>query len=170
MVSAGNRCTLPAGLRRVMCAAATMGLAAGLMTVAAPAWAGRISPDTCSGYGCDGQSPYSTGCINGSEIPYDLPLTNSIGQSAGRVRLWYSPSCRTVWATIYDAPSPDGTGEGWADIHRNSDNHRFTCDIPQGFSSCWTYMLYDGGVTSHAHAEYTPGTISGTASATTPNF
>jgi hypothetical protein len=31
-------------------------------------------------------------------------------------------------------------------------------------------MLYDGGVTSHAHAEYTPGTINGTASATTPNF
>lgn len=170
MVNAGIRRISPAALRRIMGAAATASLVAGFMTVAAPASAGQVKPATCSGYSCDGQSPYSTGCINGSEIPYDLPLTNSIGQSAGRVRLWYSPTCRTVWATIYDAPSPDGTGEGWADIHRNSDNHRFTCYIPQGSSSCWTYMLYDGGVTSHAHAEYTPGTIYGTASATTPNF
>lgn len=170
MVNVGIRRISPAALRRIMGAAATGALAAGFMAVAAPASAGQVRPATCSGYSCDGQSPYSTGCINGSEIPYDLPLTNSIGQSAGRVRLWYSPTCRTVWATIYNAPSPDGTGEGWADIHRNSDNHRFTCYIPQGSSSCWTYMLYDGGVTSHAHAEYTPGTIYGTASATTPNF
>jgi hypothetical protein len=166
MANVRSRRTLPSALRRVLYAIGAACLVAGFMTAAAiPA-----SAATCSGYGCDGQNPYGAGCFNGSEVVYDLALTNSIGQSAGRVRLWYSPSCRTVWATIYNAPSPDGAGEGWADIHRNSDNDRFDCSIPQGASSCYTAMLYDGGTTSHAHAEYTPGTIYGTASATTPNF
>jgi Protein of unknown function (DUF2690) len=126
---------------------------------------------TCSGYGCDGQNPYGSGCFTGSEIEYNTELVDPLGQPVGAyVRLWYSPTCRTVWATIYDAPSPDGTGEGWADIHRNSDNDRFTCEIPQNASSCYTLMLYDGGVTSHAHGEWTPGTFPGTATATTPDF
>ena len=146
--------------------------AAGLLAggaVAASASTSRVAA-TCSGYGCDGQNPYGTGCFSGSEIIYDLPLVDAAGIPNGRVRLWYSPGCRTVWASIYDAPAGDGAGQGSADIHRNSDNHRFDCGIPAGKSSCYTAMLYDGGVTSHAHAVFSPGTSPGTASATTPNF
>lgn len=152
--------------RRMLPAFAAVSLTAGLLNVAT---ATSAFAATCSGYGCDGQNPYGAGCFTGSIVVDDEPLVNQFGQSAGRVRLHYSPACRTVWGSIYDAPSPDGTGQGWADIHRNSDNHRFDCAVPVNQSSCYTSMLYDGGVTSHAHAEYSPGTIANT-SATTINY
>ena len=149
-------------------AAAALGALA-MTTAALIATASSASAATCSGYGCDGQNPYGAGCFTGSEIIDDKPLTNSAGQTDGRVRLHYSPTCRTVWASIYDAPADSGEA-GDADIHRNSDNHRFDCTVPAGSSSCYTAMLYDGGVTSHAHAEWSPGTLPGVFSATTVNY
>lgn len=152
------------GRRRAASAFAAVSLAAGFLNVAAATSA--FAAVTCSGYGCDGQNPYGTGCITGSSVVDDRPLVNQFGQSAGRVRLHYSPACHTVWGSIYNAPSPDGTGEGWADIHRNSDNHRFNCEVPINQSSCYTAMLYDFHVTSHAHAEFSPGNIANTSATT----
>lgn len=151
------------GRRRAASVFAAVSLAAGVLNVAT---ATSAFAATCSGYGCDGQNPYGAGCFSGSVVVDDRPLVNQFGQSAGRVRLHYSSACRTVWGSIYNAPSPDGTGQGWADIHRNSDNHRFDCAVPINQSSCYTAMLYDGGVTSHAHAEYSPGTIANTSATT----
>lgn len=107
-------------------------------------------PDaTCSGYGCDGQNPYGAGCFTGSRVVDDkeLPVVHS------HVRLHYSPACRTVWASIYNAARSPGATAALADIHRNSDKHRYTCDVPDKQSSCYTKMLYDGGTTSHAYGE-----------------
>ena len=60
---------------------ATMGVA--LLSYAAPAAA-----VSCSGYGCDGRSPYSTGCITGSIVVADDPLYDPSGYyTYGRVRL-----------------------------------------------------------------------------------
>lgn len=172
--------TLPVLLRRILWAVATAALA-GTLAVATPASAafatagpGALGPRpavSCSGYGCDGQNPYGSGCFNSSEIIYNVQLTDGLGQGVGAyVRLWYSTTCRTVWASMYNAPYTSGGGQGDADIHRNSDNHRFDCQVPLNESSCYTAMLYDGGTTSHAHATYNSGTFPGTAQATTPDF
>lgn len=152
-----------AGRRRALSVFAAVSMAAGVLNVAA---ATSAFAATCSGYGCDGQNPYGAGCFTGSFVVDDEPLVNGFGQSAGRVRLHYSPACRTTWGSIYDAPAPDGTGQGSAEIHRNSDGRQYTCEIPANQSSCYTAMVYDGNVTSYAYAMYSPGTIANTSGRT----
>ncbi len=130
-------------IRRVAAMAAGTLLAATLMTTIAP------DASATSGFGYDGQNPYGTGCINGSSVVDDKAL----GATGAHVRLHYSPACRTVWASIYNAtaPEPGNSAGGHADIHRNSDSHRFDCQVTAGSGgSCYTAMLYDGGTTSHA--------------------
>lgn len=122
--------------------------------------AGPAAAVTCSGYGCDRQNPYGSGCQTGSVVKYDVPL--GMGP---RVRLHYSAACRTVWASIYDVPS------GWqsyADVHRNSDGLELYC-YPGSYSSCYTNMLYDGGVTSHAYGWVSFGS-GGTEAVATPDY
>jgi hypothetical protein len=182
MINAGRWRTLAVSLRRVLWAAGAAGLAGTLlaggtpasaaMVAAAPGAAGPRAAVSCSGDGCDGQNPYGSGCFNsGGEVIYNVQLTDGLGQGVGAyVRLWYSTTCRTVWASMYNAPYSSGGGQGDADIHRNSDNHRFDCTVPLNESSCYTAMLYDGGTTSHAHATFNSGTFPGTAQATTPDF
>ncbi|HEY2579312.1 MAG TPA: DUF2690 domain-containing protein [Streptosporangiaceae bacterium] len=166
------------GWHRLGRAAAAAGLAAAVITTGTPASAamatasagaaGLTAAVSCSGYGCDGQNPYGSGCFTGSKVIDDVLLTSPGGTSYGpRVRLWYSPACHTVWASMYDAPYEGAEGPGDADIHRNSDNSRYDCSVPLNDSSCYTNMLYDGGVTSHAHAtDYSSkfGTIQATTS------
>lgn len=142
---------------------------AAAMISAAGVSAATVTPAlaaTCSGHGCDHQNPYGAGCSNGSEIIYDEQLNGA----TAHVRLWYSPSCRTVWASIYDAPAPDGTGEGYAEIHRNSDGLTLECQVQQGDNNCYTNMLYDGGVTSYAYGYYNDGDPGEIGSASTPSF
>jgi hypothetical protein len=135
--------------------AGLLGSAAVFTAVAAPAQA-------TSGYGYDGQNPYGSGCFNGSYVVDDKAL----GRTGAHVRLHYSPNCRTVWASIYNATAaePGNSAGGHADIHRNSDNHRFDCQVYAGDGgSCYTAMLYDGGVTSHAHGTEDNGFVTGAA-------
>jgi len=134
----------------------------GLLGCAALVTATAGPAQATSGYGYDGQNPYGAGCFNGSQVVDDEP----IGQTGAHIRLHYSPSCRTVWASIYDAtaPEPGNSAGGHADIHRNSDNHRFDCQVEAGDGgSCYTAMLYDGGVTSHAYGTEDNGIITGAA-------
>ena len=115
-----------------------------------------------SGYGYDGQNPYGSGCFTGSYVVDD----KAIGSTGAHIRLHYSPSCRTVWASIYDAtaPEPGNSAGGHADVHRNSDNSRFDCQVEAGDGgSCYTAMLYDGGTTSHAYGTEDNGIITGAA-------
>lgn len=142
--------------RAVLAGTGALCLSAAILTsVASPASA-------TSGYGYDGQNPYGAGCFNGSYVVDDKAL----GQTGAHVRLHYSPSCRTVWASIYNAtaPEPGNSAGGHADIHRNSDNHRFDCQVYAGDGgSCYTAMLYDGGVTSHAYGTEDNGFNTGAA-------
>jgi hypothetical protein len=121
---------------------------------ATPARAGRVSPEaTCSGYGCDNQNPYGAGCFTGSYVAESA----QIGPTTAEIYLHYSPSCRTVWASIVNAPPQTvNNAGGYADVHRNSDNHRLSCNA--GYqTSCYTNMLYDGNVTSHAYGTIDTG-------------
>src|SRR6478672_10914324 len=71
--------------------------------------AGPASAVTCSGYGCDGKSPSGSGCSSGATIINDVSLGYSDGVGAtgydGKVRLYYSSLCRTVWAYVYNLTS-----------------------------------------------------------------
>jgi hypothetical protein len=127
-------------------------MATGLVVVAGPAAA-----VTCSGYGCDHQNPYGSGCSNSGQVIYDVPLgySDGVGGTAydGHVRLHYSTTCRTVWASVYGLAHAVGSSDdksASAHVHRNSDGTTLTCNVASGSTSCYTNMLYDGGVTSYA--------------------
>lgn len=81
-----------------------LGWLGGLPVSAAPL---KVDP-TCAGHGCTGTDAYATQCAG---QPFDheyivpgAPLTFA-GQDSGRVQLWFSPLCHTVWArTVADEP------------------------------------------------------------------
>jgi hypothetical protein len=127
---------------------------------------------TCSGYGCDGQWPDISGCANTAITAESTTIYWGDNEAIGRIDLRYSTACRTVWARVlsyYDG----GVGET-ATVIRNSDGADHSCytylySQLLGAYSCYTEMLYDGGVTSFANGyspvpgqDYTEG--AGTAS------
>lgn len=73
---------------------------------------------TCSGTGCNGKDPYSTGCSATEYVQTGYPLYPSQGQSpntkyniawiqsangnAGWVQNYYSTACQTNWAVVTD--------------------------------------------------------------------
>lgn len=138
-------------LRRVTYAVAAACLGAAGFTAATIAPA---SAATCSGYGCDHQNPYGAGCFNGSSVVQSA----TIGPTGASVYLHYSPACRTVWASIVNSPpaEPGDSAGGSAYINRNSDGASGFCNAGSA-SSCYTNMLYDGGVTSYASAQVDTG-------------
>jgi hypothetical protein len=114
---------------------------------------------TCSGTGCDGKSPETTGCATGAGSYETAALSGTDPTTgipiSGLIELRYSPTCRTAWARIqvYDT-YPTSTE---AQIFRSSGGSE-SCYILSYSSSlgsytCYTAMLYDGGVTSYAIGE-----------------
>jgi hypothetical protein len=94
----------------------------------------------------DNKNPSTTGCNN------DAYTVDTVTDPRGaRLLLRYSPSCRTVWAHISGAAKRDANyAGGYATIHRNNDNVSLHCHADPGATGCFTNMLYDGGMTSHA--------------------
>ncbi|SHM83897.1 Protein of unknown function [Actinacidiphila paucisporea] len=96
-------------------------------------------------YPHDNQDPSASGCNN------DAITASSANVGGGAtILLRYSPSCRTVWAHIQGAaPRTQDNAGGSALIYRESDGAgiRTYCGAA---TSCYTPMLYDAGMTSHA--------------------
>jgi hypothetical protein len=119
----------------------------------------------------DNTDPIATGCNNTGQLVRSAPLANTSGAQQGRVFLYYSTACRTVWAKVVtDLPGDCITGlpggASWcasAFIHRDSDNRQLQCTTPTGTRSCYTRQLNDAGVTSFAKAvlDYFGGPYSG---------
>lgn len=85
----------------VACALGLATLILGATMVVAPTMA-SASP-SCSGSGCNGRDPYTSGCAQGA---YEVTsagryLTNPYGGTNGSiVHLFWSPSCRTNWTVV----------------------------------------------------------------------
>lgn len=97
----------------------------------------------------DNKDPSATGCNNDA---YTVD-TRYLPSSPARVLLRYSPSCRTVWAHVLGAATrvAGQNAGGTARIHRNADDAGISCYSPVGGTGCYTMMLYDANMTSHAH-------------------
>ena len=110
---------------------------------------------SCSGRGCDGKDPVSSGCSSTAITAEDREIITSDGRGVtGVIQLRYSTACRTVWARIINSFTPSNSNaEG--SVFRNSDSNVESClhltySSSLGNYSCYTAMLYDGGVTSYA--------------------
>lgn len=82
---------------------AALVLGCGSLAVTAPA----ALAATCSGTGCDGTDPYSTGCAGGSASYWVVETTPLIEDSTGvgnnsygYVQLWWSQTCQTNWTRM----------------------------------------------------------------------
>jgi hypothetical protein len=112
----------------------------------------RIAPQvSCSGYGCDGQPPDVSGCAATAITAEFAQIKDSTGRYLGQIQLRYSTACRTVWARILSVYR----GSEYAAVVRNSDGTFEECFTDSfsstlGAYSCFSTMLYDGGVTSFA--------------------
>ena len=103
-------------------------------------------------YPYDGQDPSASGCNN------DATTVSSATVGAGAtILLRFSPGCRTVWAHVEGtAPKTQDNAGGSALIYRETDGAgiRVYCGSA---TSCYTPMLYDSGMTSHATGTNDPG-------------
>jgi hypothetical protein len=88
---------------------------AGALAMAPPA-----SAATCHSTGCNGLSPYATGCyLDGRVVDTNTlqrrdrtarsEAESGIGPVLGHVQLWESPSCGTVWTTASQLPGQGKT-------------------------------------------------------------
>jgi len=105
---------------------------------------------SCNGYTCDGQWPDISGCGATAITAEIAPIYNN-GVVIGQIELCYSTACRTVWGRVSNWTALSETGE----VVRNSDKAFQFCDTNYwsstlGAYTCYTRMLYDGGVTSDA--------------------
>jgi hypothetical protein len=119
---------------------------------------------TCSGHGCDGKDPESTSCASTAITAEYANIFDAYAERIGQIQLRYSTACRTVWARVIAF----GLTKGSAVAKRNSDGLGFTCtgltySQTLGAYSCYTLMLYDGGVTSYASGAITEGSNTYTA-------
>lgn len=129
------------------CAAATVA------TLIATAGSAHASP---SGYGWDGVDPSSSTAspCSGSVSTKKSADIYVAGSRVGKIELRYSSACRTVWGRLLINTVPS---DGGAEIRRVSDGRVDYCtEVPKwssttGAWTCFTTMLYDGGVTSQAY-------------------
>jgi hypothetical protein len=133
------------------------GLVAGFSAVVLPltaAPAGAQPLVTCSNYGCDGWDPSQSGCSASASTPVPArQIYDHANRHLGQIELRYSSTCRTVWARVTNYISDAGNG-----FITRTDGAQEACGISSwsttmGGYSCYTPMLYDGGVTSFALGE-----------------
>ncbi|WP_392675783.1 DUF2690 domain-containing protein [Streptomyces sp. LN785] len=103
-------------------------------------------------YPYDGQDPSASGCNNDA-----ITVSSATVGAGATILLRYSPSCRTVWAHISGAaPKTQDNAGGSALIYRETDGAGIRCYSGTG-TSCYTPMLYDAGMSSHATGTNDPG-------------
>ncbi|MCL2585276.1 MAG: YjfA family protein [Streptosporangiales bacterium] len=131
---------------------------------------------SCSGNGCDGRNPNSTGCsataITAEEVEV---VDSSSGADDGELQLRYSTACRTTWARFV-APSAQIL-VATIRVVRNHNQLDFQADSGGAISYSstlgqyfdYTNMLYDGNTTSDAQINLL-GSDGSQVNAMTPSF
>ena len=98
---------------------------------------------TCSGNGCNGLDPVSTGCARDG-----ITVTTTGGTVSfrtGTIQLRYSPTCGTNWGRVF---STIGTTQLWVSIRR--DDGRFYFTVGSGITRLWSPMVFARNVKAKA--------------------
>jgi uncharacterized protein DUF2690 len=109
---------------------------------------------TCSGYGCEGLDPTSTGCA--SDGIWKTAKTFGSGGTAGAVQFMWSQTCHTMWVRV--SSNNLGTYSAFIDANSlytttGSPYYNNSYDYTQSYNPLWTYhleskMLYTAGGSS----------------------
>lgn len=118
------------------------------------------SPSTALAW--DGVNPKTSSCWNDRRFVESthLRLSGNGQEMPPIIYLYYSPSCRTTWARLTGGAvaQPTHSAGGRAEITRNSDGRRYTCQVTTTSGECTTAMVNDAGVTSYAFGSEDVGT------------
>jgi hypothetical protein len=116
----------------------------------------KAAPGTAYAATYDGQDPNSSGCARTASTVRSANVY-VVGDPSeglvGRIELRYSSACRAVWARVLVYTEPTGA---FAWVIRNTDgatqecNHAVWQQSLRAYS-CYTMMLNDRNVTSHAY-------------------
>ncbi|MFE5709884.1 DUF2690 domain-containing protein [Streptomyces sp. NPDC056501] len=117
--------------------------ASGLVGVASPASAAT----SCYAAGCTGKDPSTTVCQNDAR---------TVASGWTEVELRYSPTCRAVWAR-----KKNGSVGSEITVH-NTDGDYNWVTVP-AWSTGWTTMVNDAGITAQATETLHGGGFSTTA-------
>ncbi|CAM3868991.1 YjfA family protein [Mesobacillus zeae] len=110
----------------------------------------------------DGKSPYYNDCASSATTKATSYLINEKNEKIGVVELKFSSTCKTAWAKITMNNNVPSGFEANAEVTRNTDKKRFSCDsaggngkVVAGQKSCYTPMVYDlDPRTSYAFGKY----------------
>jgi len=103
---------------------------------------------TCSGSGCNGQDPVSTGCVDDAVWATYSALLDGSSVVIGYVHLMWSPTCETVWSRVstydsYDAQADNLTHQAWLSNGQLNFSSVSTSDLPPTPSNPSDYDDYD---------------------------
>jgi hypothetical protein len=102
--------------------------------VGEPYQAATLSAVSCSGKGCDGKNPYSSGCaVNYGVVAMNYIYDNQ-GRQVGYTQLWWSNTCQTNWARTVQTWNSSWTWIITAHVTRD-DNRNGVADYPD--TSYW---------------------------------
>ncbi|MGA5821540.1 DUF2690 domain-containing protein [Kitasatospora sp. NPDC094028] len=93
---------------------------------------------SCYAASCNHLNPYNTYCSSDGRAVY-----SAHNEQQHVVYLYYSPSCRAVWAEAW-GPAGDTIR-----VERAGDPSLYSRDVTDG-SHSWTGMINDAGYTAHA--------------------
>jgi hypothetical protein len=144
------------------------------ITLLSPVKAFAATAATCSGSGCNGTDPQSTGCASSAITAEETSIISKSGVLVGYVDLRYSTACKTAWARTVDYYS----SSGGSDVVRSDGKYygcgyyvgkQMTYSSTLGGYSCYSPQIYDHPYTSAGSgiAFYTDGIL---YTAVTPNY
>jgi len=126
-----------------------MALVAGLFGVltAIPATAA-----TCSGSGCNGLNPTTTGCTTGAYKVSETDIYDSFSSNyIGGVQLWWSPTCQAAWSYVYSdfrafAVQATVTSTSPSNSYYQNNNYVYTARSPMVYATDVSYASACGRI------------------------
>ncbi|MER7850321.1 DUF2690 domain-containing protein [Kitasatospora sp. NPDC096077] len=124
--------------KRVVVSIGSLAVALGGTVAGTGSASAQPARTSCHAASCNHLNPYKTYCSSDGRAVYSAH--NELGDV---VHLYYSPSCRAVWAESW-APAGDTIR-----VQRAGDSSMYSQDYTDG-SHAWTGMINDAGFTAHA--------------------
>jgi len=126
-------------------------VAFGLLTEIAVAPAAAA---TCSGSGCNGLNPITTGCTTGAYVVGETDIYDTFSSDyIGSVQLWWSPTCETAWSYVHSyldyrafAVQATITSTSPSNSYYQNNNYVYTARSPMVYATDVSYTSACGRI------------------------
>ena len=123
--------------------------AAGLLGVLA---AFPAAAATCSGSGCNGLNPVTTGCTTGAYVVSETDIYDGFSSGyIGGVQLWWSPTCETAWSYVHSdfrafLVRATVTSTSPSNSYTQNNNYTYTARSPMVYATSVSYASACGRI------------------------